>query len=410
VKVLFLNQYYRPDAAATGQYVADVAQALARRGHEVHVVCTRGAYGGGRTRYPREEIVRGVHVHRVGATGFGRGHILGRGLDYVSFYTLAWKRVMALGRMDVCVSLTTPPLVGLLAAALGRRRAAASVHWVMDMYPELLKAFGVLGPTSMAYRAMAWASGRIYRRAARVVSLGTAMTRRLGEAGVCEAKIVMIDNWVPAETDGAMAGERSALPASRGGGDEVTVMYSGNLGVGHDLETLLRAAGALEGTHSLRLVFVGDGRARPALEGLTRELSLERVSFNPPVALAELADSLAGGDIHVVSQREGTQGLLVPSKIYGILAAGRPVVFIGPEDTEVARMLQASGAGLVVPPGDDEATARALETLAADKAVRHEMGAKGRAWYKRHLGMERSVEKWVRVIEDAGRQSGRIVN
>ena len=190
----------------------------------------------------------------------------------------------------------------------------------------------------------------------------------------------------------------------------MTVMYSGNLGVGHDLETLLRAAGALEGTHSLRLVFVGDGRARPALEGLAGELGLERVSFHPPVPLAELADSLAGGDIHVVSQREGTQGLLVPSKIYGILAAGRCVVFIGPEDTEVARMLRASGAGLVVPPGDDEATAQALETLAADKAVRREMGAKGRAWYKRHLGMERSVEKWVSVIEDAGRRSGRTVN
>ena len=399
-RILFLNQFYPPDPAATGQLVADVAAALARRGHQVHVLCSRRPYGGERALHPREELVGGVHVHRVGATGFGRASILGRAADYASFYALAWTRMMALPGMDVCVALTTPPFISALAVDLARRRRSTLIHWVMDMYPELLEPFGVLRGSGLPYRLLAWASRQTYRHADRIVSLGEVMTERIGQAGTSRDKIVTIPNWVPGEVIRPIPPDRSATRGHWTDPDEITVMCSGNLGVGHDLEPVVRAAKELDGAFPLHIIFVGYGRMRQRLEALTAELGLTCVDFHSPRPLSELADSLAAGDIHIVSQHQGTQGLLVPSKIYGVLAAARPVLFIGPEDTEVARLLRDSGAGLIVPPGDVQAATDALKTFLADPSLRARMGAAGREWYDTHLGLERSVAKWIDVIEN----------
>lgn len=401
MKILFLNQFFRPDPAATGQLVADVAEALARRGHEVHVVCSRRPYGGGRAPQAAEELHGDVKVHRVGASGFGRGNILGRAVDYLSFYVRAWRRAMALPRMDVCVALTTPPFIAEVAVSMARRRRTALVHWVMDLYPEILAAYGMLGQSSIVYRLAAWASRRTYRCAASIISLGEVMTQCLVESGAPVAKITTIHNWVPGEVVHSMAPARSTTRRAWCREGEVSVMYSGNLGLGHDLKSVLRAAGRLAAEYPLRVLLVGHGRMRRELESVRDRRHLDCVDFHEPRPLEDISDSLAAGDIHIISQREGTQGLLVPSKLYGVLAAGRPSIFIGPEDTEVADILRCSGAGLVVPPGDVTAVAEAIKVLLDGRALREAMGAKARAWYEKNLGLERSVRQLVHVIESA---------
>ncbi len=199
MRILFLNQYYVPDIAATGQLLADLAESLAARGHEVHVICSRRQYSGGAAKLAGKGELNGVQVHRVRATGFGRGRAVGRIADYLSFYVLATWRALRLAKMDVCVALTTPPFIALIGLVLRRLRGTKVVVWSMDMYPEVAVAFDVLSERSLLRRVLAWVSRRVYKAATAVISLGDVMAERLKEAGVPYEKIVVIHNWVPGE-------------------------------------------------------------------------------------------------------------------------------------------------------------------------------------------------------------------
>jgi glycosyltransferase involved in cell wall biosynthesis len=396
MRILLLNQFYPPDTASTGQHLADVAEALARAGHDVHVVCSRRAYGGGAARYPAEERAAGVRVHRVAATGFGRTTLSGRLADYASFYALAAAKAAALPAADVCVALTTPPFIGVAGLLLSVLRGTRLVLWSMDVYPEVAVAYGVVRAGGAVHGLLCGIARALYHRAAAIISLGPVMTRRLVRAGADPARIAEVDIWVPREAVRFIPPRRpSGTPDA--GGRPVTVMYSGNMGLGHDLATAVRAIAALP-ARSVRALFVGEGKGRPGVERLVAELGLGCVEFAPPRPLAELSEGLAAGDVHLVSQRPETEGLIVPCKLYGVLAAGRPVVFIGPEDCELADVVRRSGAGAIVPPGDVPAAARALRRLLDDPQLRLRAGRKARAFYERNFGRQRSVAKVVDVI------------
>jgi len=178
-----------------------------------------------------------------------------------------------------------------------------------------------------------------------------------------------------------------------------TALYSGNLGLGHDLETIVSAVSQLNGQVNLTVRFVGTGKARSSLEHLVAQLALANVEFYPPVPLQRLPALLRRGDIHFVSQRVGTEGLIVPSKIYGILAVGRPTVFIGPKDSEVATIIRESSSGIIVRPGDVDGTAKAILELALDRELRIRMGRRAKEYYQKHLGQDKSVARIVRAIE-----------
>jgi len=398
VRILLLNQYYRPDVAATGQLLADVAERLALNGHEVHVICSRRSYGGGERRLPAEEEMRGVRVHRVAAAGFGRRRLAGRLVDYGSFYLLAGLRAIRLPRMHACLALTTPPFIGLVGALLARLRGTVLVLWSMDLYPEVLVALGKLRAGSLPHRLLARVGRWLYRRTTGIISLGEVMSRRLVQAGADRRKIVEVHNWVPGEMVEPIAREQSYFRKAWGLGDSVTLMYSGNLGLGHELDTALKAISQLDSTADFRAVFVGDGVMRPALERLAADLGLGNVVFRPPQPLHQLSGSLAAGDIHLVAQRPGTQGILVPSKLYGVMAAARPVVFVGPEGSEAAHIVRDSGGGVVVQPGNADSLAAALTALIHDAELRAAMGWSGRRHYERHFGRDRSVAAIVNLV------------
>lgn len=182
-----------------------------------------------------------------------------------------------------------------------------------------------------------------------------------------------------------------------------TLLYSGNLGMGQDLHTVLRAAARFNGDLDLRIRIVGNGKGLPSVRQLATDLRLGNVEFGKPVPLNQLAELLASGDIHVICQKPGTEGLLVPSKIYSTLAAGRPSLFIGPSDCEVGRIIEDSRSGFIVAPNDIEGTMSALTTLAFGEALRWEMGENAREYHEYYFGWRRSVAKIIEVIERVGR-------
>lgn len=400
MRVLLVNQFYPPDVAATGQLLADLAEALVARGHEVHVLCSQRAYGGGDAHYPAEQTMAGVQVHRVGGTGFGRRTVIGRLVDYAGFYLLSAQRALALPRMDACLCLTTPPFIGLIGLMLARLRGTRPLLWSMDLYPEVLAACGGMRSGSLLYRLLARLARALYRRCERIVSIGDVMTRRLVAAGARPETVVTVSHWVPGEQVYPVEPDAASdLRRSWGLDGSPVLMYSGNLGAGHELDTAVRAVAGLETCEPLTLLFVGNGRARGRTERLAAELRTPRVHFRPPQPLDRLSESLAAGDVHLVSQREGTQGVLVPSKLYGILAAGRAILFVGPEDCEAAQTVRSAGAGLVVAPADVAGLQAAIRRLLSDAEGREAMGRRGAEYYRSHLGRHRSARAIVALLE-----------
>jgi len=199
MRFLLINQYYKPDTAATGQLLADLAESLVARRHEVHVVCGRSLYGGGALPPAGDETLQGVHVHRVATTGFGRRILIGRMTDYFSFYVTAAWRALWLPKVDVCVSLTTPPFISLVGLVLSKLKGTQNVIWVMDIYPDVAVAYDVLRKNALLYRLLTRLNRLLYGNAAAVISLGEVMTERLQALGAPSSILHTVHNWVPGE-------------------------------------------------------------------------------------------------------------------------------------------------------------------------------------------------------------------
>ncbi len=377
MKVLLLNQFFHPDADAVAQLATDLAEDFAAAGHQVTVLAARGGSRGGQS-LPARETWRGVEIVRVGGTAFGKRSIAGRLADYATFFVSALVAAVRLPRYDLVLATTAPPLVASIGALLRALKGTRFVYWMQDVYPELGVAFGVLGPRS----PLTWCFERIsratLRRADAVVVLGDLMADRVRAKGVAPERVHVVPNW--ADGAGVRPVPREANPFRRANGldGKRVVLYSGNMGRGHELTTLLEAARRLCGEADLVFAFVGSGARRDEVEAAARDLpSVRLFPFQPRERLSE---SLAAGDVHVVTMDPCTLGLLEPSKLYGVMAAGRPVLVIGPDSSEVARTVLREGIGEVVSNGDVDGVVAALGRLLASS---ESLGQRARQAFER---------------------------
>jgi glycosyltransferase involved in cell wall biosynthesis len=393
MKVLLLNQFFHPDIAPTGQMATELAEDLVTPGFEVTAMAARGNYLGG-DRLPAEEEHRGVRIVRLAATSVGKRTLLHRGLDYGSFYASAALALARFPRQDVVIALTTPPLIAAAGLLTQRLKGSKLVYWVQDLYPEVAVAFGVLGPRSPAARLMRATSRAVLTRAERVVVLGEAMSARAVASGAAPERLAVIPNWADGEAVRPIPHTENPLREELASGARCLVMYSGNIGRGHDVETLAAAARLLRDRQDIAFLFQGEGARRAELERATHDLPTVR--FGPYQPRERLSQSLSAGDLHLVSLSANLEGLLEPSKLYGIMAAGRPALYVGPPGSEVARTIEREGCGRVLANGQSAELARAIGSLADDAAARDEMGRKGReallARYDRKVATRRFSE------------------
>lgn len=395
MKVLLLNQFFHPDLSATAQLATDLAEDLVRHGCEVTALATRGAYLGGGSLPSREEY-RGIHIERVRCTSLGKQSIARRLTDYASFYAAAAVRVLTGAHQDVVVALSTPPLVATIGAERRALRGTRFVYWLQDVYPELAVEFGLFKERSLAARAFDALSRWTMRHADAVVVLGDAMGDRVRSKGVQPSRVHVIPNWADGVEVRPVSAEANALVREQGLEGKRVVLYSGNMGRAHDVTTLIDAARLLRGRQDIVFVFIGDGAKRAEVEAAARENSSIRLLPYQP--RERLAASLSAGEVHLVTQAAFTVGLVEPSKLYGAMAAGRPIVYVGPPGTEAARTIERERIGAVVPNGHAAAAADAIEsTLRASS----EMGARARTafelGYDRRWRTERFVELLARL-------------
>jgi glycosyltransferase involved in cell wall biosynthesis len=399
-KIVFLNRYFFPDQSATSQILSYLSFALAKNHLPIHVLCSRQGYDLPQANLPAREQLDGVQVHRIWTSHFGRDRLLGRALDYITFYICAgWKLLGLLRRGDVVVAMTDPPLISIVAMFAAKLKRAHLVNWLQDIFPEVASRLDSNPLPRSVDRMVRWLRNATLRHADINVVLGARMGELLQQSGIPTNRIRIIENWAHFEAGAPKTTAASALRASLGFGEKFIVGYSGNLGRAHDFRTVLEAASLLTAEREIVFLMIGSGAGMKALKQAAAERGAGNFCFLPYQPQESLPDSLAAADVHWVSLQPSLEGLIVPSKVYGILAAARPVIFIGDRDGEVARLIESGAAGLSVTPGDAQELARRILRLKADDDERGRMGRNGLALYRNNFTPERALARWLEILE-----------
>ena len=396
--ILFINQYYWPDRASTAQHLTDLAESLATRGYECHVVCAKGGYQADRAALPSDEVHNGVYIHRVGATSLGRRSTLRRMTDYLSFYARALVRAVTLPKFDVAVTLTTPPIIGLIGMILRFLKGTKHVFWSMDLHPDAGLALKFLSRKSLLIKMLAWLSDSVYRAADRVVVLGPYMADRIAAKRVRRTRIETIPVWSRRDEIYPLPRFGHPLRESLGLSDKFVAMYSGNLGMAHAFDDFLEAARRLRGRDDIVFLFVGDGPRKKEVIAAKELESLNQIRLLDYFPREQLHATLSIADVHLISMRPEMTGIVVPCKLYGAMASGRPALFVGPPHCETADTIRECGCGHTVALGDPGAVVHALTSLASHPEDGDEMGQRGRSMFLAEFEREECCDSWAILI------------
>jgi glycosyltransferase involved in cell wall biosynthesis len=404
-RVVFVNRYFHPDLSATSQLLTDLASGLAKSGAEVHVICSRQRYDDAGVRLASHESFGAVSVHRVWTTRFGRRHLVGRALDYATFYlSSAIAMLQLLTRGDTVVAKTDPPLLSLVAMVAAKLKGAQLINWLQDVFPEVASRLGA-NPLPPLLDVWLRRCRNFSLRSARMnVVLGERMRDHLRRAGVPADQVAIIENWAELQPDPPKLSSNSSLRASLGLDDRFVVAYSGNLGRAHEYRTVLGAAEMLQGHPTILFLMVGGGVGMSQLQRDVCSRGLQQsfrfLDYQPR---EKLSDCLAAADVHWVSLRPSLEGLVVPSKYYGILAAGRPVIFIGDSDGELARDIRGGACGATVEMHDSARLAQLLTSWQADPALLLRLGASGYRHYCERFSAKRAFDQWLDILKSGSR-------
>ncbi len=400
-QLIFINRYFFPDHSATSQILSDLAFHLAQMSRTVHVVTSKQIYDNPRASLPEREIINGVLVHRLASTQFGRASLPTRAVDYFSFYVSVRRCLQGIARRgDVVVAKTDPPLVSLVAMAAARSCGAHLVNWLQDLYPEIAVQLDVPFIRGPIAATLAGLRNRSLRDAAANVVVGDAMGRKIDALGAPSARTHVIPNWCDDEEIQPLGNIENPLRRAWGLAGKFVVGYSGNLGRAHEFGTVLDAAERLRGDARFMFLMIGGGKRFEELARVVKQRGLEALfRFVPYQERKMLGYSLAAPDVHWISLNPALEGLIVPSKFYGIAAAGKPIIVIAAEDGELAQLVREYDCGAAIQSGAAEKLASTLTQLSRNSAAVAEMGARARRMLDGHFTRQKGYERWRVLLE-----------
>jgi len=398
LKVLMLNQAFWPDVVATAQHADDLARYLRENGDDVTVVASRAIYGERGSTLPKRETRDGIQIYRVGLQLFGKRGITPRVFDFTLFYIAALWRCMMLPRHDVVICFTTPPFIALVGVLLKWIKGTRLVYWTMDLYPEVAGAAGVMKSNGALWNIFRWIDRICLRQSDRVVALGDYMKQKVIQKGAAPTRVSTISVWSGAEKFARRNRQDNPLRTEWNIGDRFTVLYVGNFGLGHDMDAIAGAVEKLKDDDSIRWLFIGDGKAKPNLERRISECGAKNIFVSGYQTREQLADVLDLGDTHLVTLLPGWEGLILPSKFFSVLAAGKPVLWVGPENSECVTILNENQCGYQSKPGDGDALAREIQYLSAHRSDAQEMGRRGQVAYEMKYESHHACKAWQDVL------------
>ncbi len=405
-RVIFANRFYHPDHSATSQMLTDVTVGLVARGWDVRVLTSRLSYDDPSLSYPAQGVHEGVKILRVKTTRYGRSNLIGRAFDYLSFYVSSFLALLSQARRgDIVVIKTDPPLLSVPLGIAARLKGARRVNWLQDIFPETAAELGLAVARGPAGRVAGFLRDLSLRRADLNVVIGPGMAHQVAAFGVASRQITEIQNFCDDEAIQPVDPAANPLRAQWGFLEtDFVVGYSGNLGRAHDLSTFLGAAERLKDRPEIRFLFVGGGHLRGMLETEAAARGLTSIVTRPYQPRADLARSLSVPDVHWVSLQPALEGLILPSKLYGIAAAGRPLIMVGDPDGDIGQWARSHQFGFCVPIGAPDAFAAAVLSLSSDMRRTQAMGRNARAFLEATARREAIFDRWSETLRDLPRR------
>lgn len=395
--IVFVSLVFPPDSSASSILFNDLFSRLAAN-LRVTVLCGFPSKDADvdLSTLPRHDWLGEVEIVRCGFRLPGKRSLALRALAYSSFLLDAGRHLPRFGRETTVVGGTDPPFAPAVLGLLSRLCRWRYEQVLLDLYPDGFVAMGSLGeraPITRLWRAL---NRHAFSRARRIVVIGRDMAERLQrEYGVPGGRIAYIPLWGVADVDRLARRYAEDAPPESSVDGSLVIQYSGNMGLWHDLDTIVRAAALLREEKHIRFVFIGNGLRRAGAERLARELALPNAAWLDFLPPERLARSLAECDAALISLRAGLSGTAAPSKLYGILASGRAVIAQVPADSEVARTVREERCGVVVTPGDAAALAGAIRTLSLDREAVRRMGQRARQAYLEKYTLAAAVRRFL---------------
>lgn len=362
------------------------------------MITSRQLYGDPASLLLSHEEVRGVKICRVWSTRFGRRHLFGRAFDYATFYFSAGMALFKHVRAgDLVVAKTDPPLISVVAAAITSLTGSRLINWTQDLFPEVASALEVAG-VGLIEQGLRQLRNHAFRTASCNIVIGECMAVRLQAEGVPAQSIYIIHNWADGTAIRPVAHHDNPLRSEWNLQGKFVVGYSGNLGRAHEFQTILEAAEQLSDSSNIRFLFIGDGAQLHSLRQEVNQRGLSNFLFQPYQPRERLSYSLSAVDLHLVSLRPALEGLIVPSKFYGIAAAGRPVLFMGSSTGEIAQILREHHCGYTVGVGETKQTVAIITKLAGDEVECRRLGHAARIALEQHYDKPAAFRAWDDVL------------
>lgn len=367
--ILLMNRVYPSVRGASGRLLRDLANAMAREGWQVTII-TSGPK-------PKKEYDDAIRVLRVRGAERPRGII-----DYAFVWIRMFMAALRHPAPDMLVTMTDPPLLAIAGHVVSRIKKAKHIHWCQDIYPDLFTVLGV-GIPKFIQKRMRRGMKNALENCDKIIVIGRCMARYLAQNGIKTGNMAVIPNWPDQELVKNQDSDKAQSNASILSGQEIPghrdhdmqlktgpkfrILYAGNIGRTHPIDAILNAAEILNTEHpDIEFVFVGDGPKYDQISNFRAEKHLDNIKLLPYQPAARLQALMESGDVHIVSMKEKAAGLLVPSKVYAAMAAGRPCLFIGPTKSEAAKMVHDFGAGVIIKPGDAHALSTQIKKFRMD--------------------------------------------
>lgn len=396
-----ISELYHPEDNATGHLLTHIAEGLAER-YPVRVLCSQPTYNARGTRAPVCEEHGGVPIRRCRATALNKNVLVLRVINLVTISIALFVQTLArVRRGDFVLVVTNPPLLPFLVAAACKLRGAPFLLLIHDVYPEVLAATGMVKPDALLARGVDALSRRLYRGAERIIVLGRDMARLVApKLGPARNNLVVIPNWADLDQVCPTPRPSNALLRKLGLTDKFVVLYAGNMGRTHGLEGLAQAAATLRSDTDTHFLFVGSGAKRLWLENVIRASGLGNMTVLGNRPRSEQQTFLNACDVAVISFVPGMAGVSVPSRMYNLLAAGKPILAVADADSELALVVEEEAIGWVVPPGRPDQTARAIREARSDPERLAQMGRRARRVAESKYSLRHAITAYQTMIAD----------
>jgi glycosyltransferase involved in cell wall biosynthesis len=408
-RVVVLNQYYVPDVASTGHLLHELATDLVRRGFAVKVITARPSYGPPETWQdaPYREVSDGVEVRRAWTTRMSKDWIVGRGVNFLTFIVPLQLRMLLTGRSrDVHLYTTNPPFLGIIGAVCSLVRRHNYVLLLHDAYPQMAVWVGTIRKGGLIERFWHAMNKLTYRRASQTIVLCQAAKKLVCETyGIDPSRVHVVPNWADGQLLHPKAKSASTFAREHRLEDPFTVLYSGNLGLYYEFETILGAAERLR-NENFRLVFVGSGGRKPWLAEQIAKRNLTNVTLLPYVPFEALNDSLNSCDASLVTIAKGIEGISFPSKIYSSLAVGKPILALSEPHSELRELVERHDVGRWFELGDAEGLTAGIRAMMQAKDECARQGANARALFERTYTVDVAVSRYAQVLQTADPRVG----